>query len=509
MTTPTLAASAPPPLSLVALPAGLLLVGVFCEFRVMPDADVTWLLTVARQMSHGARLYSRDIVEINPPLVMYLGQAAMQAGQLAGLDAVAAWRLAVLACLSIACVLALPMLTRLAGPEGRASAAPMSVLFAAVIACLPGSSFGQREHLIVIWLAPYVLCAALRVRGAAVGRLTGSLVGVALACAVAIKPHYLVVVALVELGLLVARRRLDDVMRPEVVVAALCGTALGVFTLVNHPTYVSAGLRLATEYYPDYGAGGVVWGRLMYLAMPVAVLAFAESRGVSSPLCRMCTLAAVGCGIASVAQGKGWSYQFLPMQSFLVLATGAGCLAVADAALPRVLPSPRSRTRAFVAVAVVLVLVVGGLAERRTRRIIAGPRQRTASALLSMLERAQPATSPRSLSGLTLDLFPAFPVSELFHADWASRFSCLWTIPAIEARERAGGAGATPERSGRADLEAAVVADLVERRPTFVIVEEHRSRVLDEIVALPGAQAALCAYDRIGTVDTFQVWKRR
>ena len=497
-----------PLLSIGLLPAVLLIVGAVSEFRVWPDADVAWLLTVARKMTDGARPYTRDIVEINPPLVMHLGQAAITAGQLLGLDAVSAWRLVVCGFMAVSCALALPMLARHVDPVGRTSATAMCVLFAAVVACLPGSSFGQREHLIVLWLAPYVLCASLRVRGDPVDRFTASLAGVMLPLALAIKSHYIFVV-LVELGVLAARRRLSDLLRPEIVAAAVSGAALLVFTLVAHPTYVSSGLRLAIDYYPDYGEGGVVWGRLTYLALPLAVLALAQVRRVPSALCRTCTLAAAGCGLAAALQGKGWDYQFLPMLSFIVLATGAGCLAIADAAMPGVLPSLRARARMFGLVAVALVLGFAGLAERRTWRINDGSRQRSAGALFSMLEHTQPASSQRSLSGLTLDLFPAFPVTEMLHAEWASRFSCLWMIPAIEARERAGGAGADPARSGRADLETAVVEDLVERRPTFVIIEENRSRLLDQIVAHPGVQSALLAYDHVGTVGTFQVWVRR
>lgn len=499
-------ASAPlPPLALRLLPAVLLVVGAVSEFRIWPDADVAWLLTVARMMADGARPYSRDIVEINPPLVMHLGQAAIEAGRLVGLDAVSAWRLVVCGFIAVSYALALPILTRLEDSGGRASAMPMCVLLAAVVACLPGSSFGQREHLIVLWLAPYVLCASLRMRGDPVDRFTASLAGVMLALALATKPHYLLVL-LVELGILAARRRLSDLRRREVVVAAAFGAALLVVTLVTHPTYVSSGLRLAMDYYPDYGEGGVVWERLTALAIPLTVLAIAQVRRVPSVLCQTCTLAAAGCGLAAALQGKGWDYQFLPMVSFIVLATGAGCLALADAAVPR---SLRTRAQLSTLVAVALVLVVAGLAERRTWRINHGQRQRSAGVLFSVLERTHQAGSPRSLSGLTLDLFPTFPVTEMLHAGWASRFSCLWMIPAIEARERAGGAGADPARSGRTDLETAVVEDLVERRPTLVIIEENRSRLLDQIVAHPSVQAVLRAYEHVGTVGTFQVWVRR
>jgi hypothetical protein len=73
-------------------------------------------------------------------------------------------------------------------------------------------------------------------------------------------------------------------------------------------------------------------------------------------------------------------------------------------------------------------------------------------------------------------------------------------IPAIEARERAGGDDATPESSGRLYLTAAVAEDVTRRSPTIVLVEEGRSRLLDDILSAPAVRDALRAYHQVGRV---------
>jgi hypothetical protein len=126
----------------------------------------------------------------------------------------------------------------------------------------------------------------------------------------------------------------------------------------------------------------------------------------------------------------------------------------------------------------------------------------------SFIEQAQPTGMPRTMATLSIDMFPAFPVLEVMGGEWASRFSCLWMIPAIEARERAGGDVATPERSGRHYLTAAVAEGLARRQPTVVLIEEARSRLLDDIVSAPAVHDALRAYHRVGRVGALSVWVR-
>ena len=64
-----LAAEAPHPSNRIpVLPVALTaLIGLVAQFFIWPEGDVAWLLTVARRVDEGAVLYSRDLVEFNPP----------------------------------------------------------------------------------------------------------------------------------------------------------------------------------------------------------------------------------------------------------------------------------------------------------------------------------------------------------------------------------------------------------------------------------------------------------
>jgi len=67
-----------------------------------------------------------------------------------------------------------------------------------------GYDFGQREHLAVLMSLPYLAVAALRLQPAPVSRSWRSGVALVAAIGFAIKPHFLLVPALVE-GLIFLR----------------------------------------------------------------------------------------------------------------------------------------------------------------------------------------------------------------------------------------------------------------------------------------------------------------
>ena len=61
--------------------------------------------------------------------------------------------------------LSLPLLRRTLKGNDASHFLPAAVLLAAVLGCLPGINFGQREHLILLLSTPYVLASGLYIRG--------------------------------------------------------------------------------------------------------------------------------------------------------------------------------------------------------------------------------------------------------------------------------------------------------------------------------------------------------
>ena len=217
--------------------AAAVVIGVAAQFAYLPNDDATWLIAVARRLLHGGSLYSADLVEINPPLIIWLTSAVVMLADALRLDAVAAWRLFV----GVQVALSVWLVGwTLAVSTDECDVATRPVVLAAVAtiaACLPAWNFGQRDHLIVLWFLPYVFVTAAWVAGAPVPATLRWAAGVLLGLAVSLKPHYALAVLLIEAGVAVDRRSLRGLVRPVLLSALAVGTSYVLLVVVAYPAF--------------------------------------------------------------------------------------------------------------------------------------------------------------------------------------------------------------------------------------------------------------------------------
>jgi len=480
------------------------------EFLIWPDWDATWFLMIARQIQAGATVYSNELIEINPPTMIEFARLALAVSEPLGITAVTAWRLLVFTCMLASLGLSLALLRRALEPEDTTLFLPAAVVFAIALGVIPGMSFGQREHIIVLLMTPYVLAAALHADGRRPALVLSLACGVMLGVAMTIKPHYALIVLSVEAVVVLQTRQPRGILRAETLGAAATAVVLAPALLARYPGYLSVAVPYALRYYEDYDELVLSLPHGGYVAGGTAAIAAIGWLGLRPAVPVTLYAAGLGAVVAFLAQRKGWDYHFLPARSFLLLASGLALLRAGRAAFePRL--AHRSKVpfgRLMSAVAVAMMLGVSALMVRRTNNINGGHWAGQFGRLQALFESLRPEARPLSVATFSLELYPALPVTEVMNGEWASRFSCLWMVRAIEARERAGGDDALPQHSGRSDLIAAVAEDLRRRRPTFVLIEEGRSRVLDEIVAAEPVQDALRAYRRAAQLDELGVWVR-
>jgi hypothetical protein len=159
--------------------------------------DVGCLLEIAHRWVGGERLYV-DIIDVNLPLVIalhaipelasratpFLGWTAMTWLTICFFIAIAASFLASRRLVHVVPSLAHPL---------TEAVVPPTLLFLFIV--LPNENFGQREHLLMIAMAPYVLLASARAEGAE-GRLSRLFIwSVAICAGVALaqKPHFMLI----------------------------------------------------------------------------------------------------------------------------------------------------------------------------------------------------------------------------------------------------------------------------------------------------------------------------
>jgi hypothetical protein len=208
----------------------LIVIGVMVIVLNRPiKDDVAWLLYVGKEVLHGRQLYV-DLIEINPPLIVLISALAVWVSNLIGVHATAFYLimfggvLLVLAWFTshiLRHYFSMPRLHRYS-----------FAFIGSVFFVIPGAEFGQREHLLLALLSPYLALLAVRLHGEKCSVQTAFIAGILCGLGLALKPQYLLAVLILESWLWVRGIRW---FRPETLALAAALFAYGASIVLFFP----------------------------------------------------------------------------------------------------------------------------------------------------------------------------------------------------------------------------------------------------------------------------------
>lgn len=401
--------------------------------------DVQWYSIGIGRWLDGATLY-RDVVEVNPPLAFLIATPPVAAARLLGLTPATCFIAYVLALAAISVAVASRLWARVGG---QARTAGLTAAAALALFVYPIPQFGQREHFTLILVLPYLVLAELRHRRVAVSWPSAAAIGAVAALGLALKPHFLLVPALVALVRIWRERRWRAGFEIEHLAMLAVTIVYGLSIPLLFPAYILEVLPMAQiGYHAGYGKTFAI------VASPpepvlglLLVFLFAAWPGRDparlAPLAPWAA-AVVGFGIAYLVQQKGWFYQRMPLGGCAIL------LAVGVAL------QSASNGRRLAALSIAAGLLLSALQ--------LGPYDNPVSA---SVRRAVPQLDSTSrVYALGQWLRPGVSLAADLGGTWCSRYPALWPLP-----------GAVLARSGEHHVEAARVA----RRVVDVVVEEFET----------------------------------
>lgn len=469
----------------------VVVLAVVAEIRGPLNGDAHWILTMAGRLLGGEQLY-RDILEINPPLIVWLQVPIVWLARAAGLAPAAVYRGVVLAICGISAAATVRLLLRSRFAVRRPVLAwwmAPALLF--VLLLIPAGAFGQREQIITALLLPLVALTVLRLEGAAVSSGVAIATGIAAGIAIALKPFFIVFwVLLAAVRSLQSRRTRLNAEDLAIVgigaayLAAVIVAVPGFFRVVRvfGPTY--AAFTTARSVADLLGNAAAVWAG-------AALVAWVVRRDREDAVGLVLAASVIGAFIAAMLQGKGWTYHFVPAICFSVL--------LGFAALASRGSSGTRAARISRAVAALLLLVSWAPLLQRTASRFgpgAGKVEEPVGQLSSVVARERPA---RSILVLSADMTSALPwIAELGLVNRAS-FPFLW-VPAVVYRTRWNGNPTTTLREHGAMSEAertaydAVVSDFVRHTPDLLAVETRYRN--EHLTGYPGGFDHLVYYGR-------------
>ena len=470
--------------------------------------DVGFLLDAAGRMLGGERPYV-DILEPNPPLILYLMALPAALARLTGADAVTLLRIGVLAIIAASTAASWGVGRRYL-PRGVAAFTALTA--AAVVVLAEPGEFGQRDGLMLVLLLPYAFAAGSRRANVPIPRREAVALGIAAGVGVALKPFFLLVLVAVDVAVVMARGP-RAAKRAEAAAAWGLLLVYAAFVALVHPRYLEIA-ALAGEHYalfaPIARADLAALGLVIALASAWACVLAWASPG-ARPLAAVLLPASLAVIVSVILQGKGFPYHWVPayVAAATILALAAAALAAESGGAGSGGAWRRAPHRR--APALLVALAVGALAWR------AGVTTDDAwetlerypyhlSALRAIVEEAAPGQPV-----LSFWVAPGFPLVTYSSAEWGSSFSSHWLLPSMHQRELRGeDASATRRRV----LEV-LARDLEERRPGLLLIDReprYNNLVGFDFLAFmrsdPAVSAALDRYRELGRVGAFLVLLR-
>ncbi len=423
--------------------------GLFQAQSVRTNADVAWYLYAAGQLLDGARL-GEDIVEVNAPLIIVLSMGIEALARLLGCSAIVLtpWLVTALSCASLAAC------ARLARPWSAAVRQSLLIGLAYVLFIDIGGMVGQREHLLVMLVMPYV-CSLVRLADRdPIDHSPAVAAGLAAAVGFALKPFF--VPAWIALEAYVAvRRGVSTLWRPQFVamLAAFLLYALGVVLWTpDYLAFAAESLSLYRAYQP-YGDLPVILSRSLAFVLFAALLAYRGAGSMARSLVDVFALLAVMLSVAVFLQDKGWLYQWYPATALamILLAVAAGACST----------SSRFVTPSGVQAMAALVIV---LLTMRTYSFWTKDSAEREALQLAVQRHA----GNGAVLALSSHLHAGFPLVNETSVRWASRYPTMWQLPAFCDRATPE-AGCDPQERRFRD---SVLVDLTSARPALILVDD-------------------------------------
>ena len=466
----------------VAAALALAAAGLVPQFLSRTLPDVAFLLYAAGRVLDGSRLYV-DLIEINPPLVVWFNVPVVLAARAAGMSEILAYRLAVTLVLGASVLGCRAVLQRMRGPdESPLFRRGLLLLIVFALFVLPRLDWGEREHLTLALALPYLLLGAVRLEGSRVPRGMAVVAGLAAAAGIALKPQ-MTLLWLAREGVVAWRRRAGPTL--EGVLVAGAGLAYVAAVLVVTPEYLPLVRELGPAYHTYLHDSMMITALLgdgAALVLGALIITGALwNRGGSRSLRVVLAAGTVACYLAAVVQQKGWRYHFYPALSLAWI-----LLAITAAGLRRRMPIERLVTRrpdrwtgrifgaiAGATVATVALAALGGALVQAVRPL--DPRYDADPSIGLLVPMLREYASGEPVLVLSPNMASGFPLTTYAGTEWPQRFSNLWPlVAAYDGPLRA----AAPLRIRTMDeaspletrIRAAVTEDFLRSRPPIVLV---------------------------------------
>lgn len=237
------------------------LIAGFIQQHLFLNWDVSQLMFDAELILKGGN-YVTDFYTPNPPAIFFLYWPAILISHLFSVDRFLSLQIYVFSLGFISINLSYLLIRRYFEPQDHYLSSCILVILATVFFILPVLQIGQREHLYLIFIMPYVFLVLNNMDAKAVSRYFAICVGVFASCGFSIKPQFLLTFICLELFYMWHTRNLFSWLRWETATIFTLMIGYAVIMFIYFPSFVWIIIPDALRYY--YNSVGFPFKMLIF-----------------------------------------------------------------------------------------------------------------------------------------------------------------------------------------------------------------------------------------------------
>lgn len=462
------------------------------------NIDIAWLLQCLERFIAGGT-YTKDFFETNPPLSFLVYLPAYPLYHFGGVSIHLSIFITFAMYIMVANILALYALKKI----GLAHHLCLALFSGLILAETWGAgiSFGQRDHLVFIFMIPYVvslICITYKVKISTLPRILMVILG---AVSIAIKPHYIIVIACFFLHRLYINRSIKETFITfDCLGFIACGLAYIGFIYAAAPDYIHFILPEAANLYTEESPFPIMI-RAHYLF--IALIALIPALMVENKHNKALALCSIGlsfiCFLPYFLQDKGFHYHILPTLIFGILALyiatyGVMKEKIIDMSVSILTPS------------ILLVLISASMTTGGSNRILSNSEFRNTQ-YVSAIEKNAWNGVYTSIDFKTM----LSPLPYITNLKYGSRFQMLWPLQNLTQQRSAANDVQEKERLSKKinDYIDLVNEDIIKNQPSVITIpqykdpqsREYNKNFLNFLLKHKELSATLASYSYKDTVE--------
>ncbi len=294
----------------------------FVQTKLFLSPDVAYLLHAATILLNGGN-YVTDIFETNPPMIMYLYFPVCWLIKYTAMNGILALRLYVLLLTFFSSALCFYLLKKITKPDDSFLRILFLLVLWYVFLFAPYFELGQREHLLVLLITPYLLTVVAQLENKKISPHLTLLIGCMAGFGFAIKPFFLIPLVFIELFAMWKKRSLMAWWRMESMTIGCVMVSYLFILSIFHSDYLNTILPLVLQYYFAYVKEP--WQDIIssqyaiFCSLSLVAYFFLNRTNAYHTLTTVLWLALLGLFIAFLIPRTAWYYHVLPALSFAYL----------------------------------------------------------------------------------------------------------------------------------------------------------------------------------------------